>query len=397
MKKTIFAIFAVLCLLLASSACSDSAANPAENADQSLHDSVAVASVCFEGSVVQYPFYDSEKVFPSPAKGALISIQATDGKTPFTAGAVIEDDGKFVFDGVPAGKYKLTVSKDKYFYCSEIHIDSTTSPFVAEISYIPTEDNNVNILYPGWNAGYDLNGDGDTDAIEYAVEYNDYGFPTTCALYINGKDFTPIIGDIDSPGKCYAVIDIDTSDPLLHIAINDYGPSDDYYARIFEYDGNNLKPIGGTEGVFEQPYSGFGTLYCCGDGSIISYTRLGVFQTWHAYERYVLTSEGLKADARDFYYVMDSYGARLTTLAEVEVLVLSEETSEWESMTLPAGTPLHITKTDNRSWIGGTLDDTRQYRKYRIMLDEESAGYNVLSHGKATRAMTLFSGLCYAD
>ena len=91
-------------------------------------------------------------------------------------------------------------------------------------------DNNYTRTIPQ-QSDFDLNGDGNTDKIKYHLDKNEYDFSIT----ING-----II--IKDKGECMAnyinIVDIDESDNIKEIAVEEYGPSDDYFTHFYYYDGS---------------------------------------------------------------------------------------------------------------------------------------------------------------
>ncbi len=353
--------------------------------------SVDVQSLCFSGKVSQHPFYDSERIFPSPCANALVEIVSVGREPEFYAGMITDASGEFVFDGVPAGNYEITVEKDDYYYNAPVSINAgTQSPYNIAISFKGDTENHRKVFYAGTNSSCDLNADGVNDVIQYGITEGEYGWKEW-SLKINGKDFTDMLDRCDYPSEMYSVIDIDTNDPILHLALNDYGPSDDYSTRIFEYDGQTLKRIGWIEGVIEKGNMGFGQAICCGDGSIITYTRLGVLQTWHAYDRWVMRDGELVHDERDYLYVIDSYGARLTTLSDLTVYLSPDKNSE--KAIIPVRTPIHLTQTDNEKWVACETPDCQ---KYWILLDEQRYG-NVMNGDESWEATAIFDGVCYAD
>lgn len=134
----------------------------------------------------------------------------------------------------------------------------------------------------------DLDGDGTEDKICYSVQpstnpnnFSGYGL----RLEVNGAEF--LHPDLDNPAADYGIwmegpnvdyyyiVDLDTSDPYLELAIADWGMNDYLATHYFRYDAGALSYLGYAAG-FPDDHT---TVYN-GDGTFTAKDRLNVMQTW---------------------------------------------------------------------------------------------------------------------
>lgn len=259
----------------------------------------------------------------------------------------------------------------------------------------PTAKNEYPLIADaGSTVKVDLNGDGKEDEVYFEPSED---AATILHLSVNGKDYTESVyargfysDSLES--AYYCITDIDSSDNMLEIAIMDYGPSDDCITDFFRYDGTDLKYVGRVSGLIVSSYSDESDLVFNGDGTISSYIRLSVLQTWYSNVNWSLSkSGGFEPVAQDLYYPNSSSGCDVTLLVYISVYA-SNDTSA-EKTLLPAGTALTITATDNKSWV---LAETPDGKQRWIHLDSEY-GQNVETPDGYVIASEVFSGLIFAD
>jgi len=263
----------------------------------------------------------------------------------------------------------------------------------------PSVDPTAKIEYPlvadaGSTVKVDLNGDGKEDEVYFEPSED---ATTILHLSVNGTDYTDSVYSQglysdNLENAYYCITDIDSSDNMLEIAIMDYGPSDDCITDFFRYDGTNLKYIGYVSGLIVSSFSDKSDLTFNGDGTISSYVRLSVLQTWFAKVDWKLSETGVfETAAQDLYYPNSSSGCEVTSL--VDILAYSSNDTSSKTCVLPTGTALTIIATDNKSWVLAEDSDGKQLW---IHLDSEY-GQSVETSAGYTIASQVFSGLVFAD
>ena len=269
----------------------------------------------------------------------------------------------------------------------------------AEESPIPSSDVTPTpegeypiIAEAGSTVKADLNGDGNEDEIFYKTDEDGY---LVESLEVNGVDYKDSIEEqvyIDSPESAYyCITDLDTTDNMLEIALMDYGPSSDYATHFFRYDGEALKYLGNVSGMIISSFSDESDLTFNGDGTITSYVRLSVMQTWFAGADWVLTDSGFELAPRELYYPNSEYGCNVTLITSIPVY--DDNSTDSNQTVLTEGTAMKVLATDNLEWVLAELTDGT---KCWVHLEPESfcevettAGYDLSNN--------VFDGLCMAD
>ncbi len=250
------------------------------------------------------------------------------------------------------------------------------------------------IVKAGSSVSVDLNGDGSSDEVSFQASED---AATILHLSVNGVDYAGSVYDegfftdmLES--AYYCITDIDTSDSSLEIAIMDYGPSDDYITDFFRFDGTDLKYIGCVSGMIVSSLSDRSDLTFVGNGTISSYMRLSVLQTWFAKADWRLSkTEGFEPVAQALYYPNSTNGCDLTT--NVEIPVYSNNSISSEKSLIPAGTALTLIATDNISWV---LAKNSEGKECWIHLEGEY-GQSVETASGSDYPPNVFSGLLIAD
>lgn len=250
------------------------------------------------------------------------------------------------------------------------------------------------IVNAGSSVSVDLNGDGSSDEVSFQASED---AAAILHLSVNGVDYAGSVYDegfftdmLES--AYYCITDIDASDSSLEIAIMDYGPSDDYITDFFRYDGTDLKYIGCVSGMIISSLSDRSDLTFVGNGTISSYMRLSVLQTWFAKADWRLSeTEGFEPVAQALYYPNSTSGCDLTT--NVEIPVYSKNSISSEKSLIPAGTALTLIATDNISWV---LAKNSEGKECWIHLEGEY-GQSVETASGSDYPPNVFSGLLIAD
>ena len=208
----------------------------------------------------------------------------------------------------------------------------------------------------GGTVNADLNGDGTAEAVRLWLEReSDYG--QSVHLSIGGKDYTAALSALRKSFDCpddglWAITDLDSGDGKLEIAIQDWGPSDDLTTSFFRFDGKDLQDLGFVEGFLCFP-SGAGDVTLPGDGTVRSYMRLDVLQTWWASVVYAIGADGKYAPVPQDFYASTRDDQRATLQCDL----YGYDAPDGTRSVLPAGTEALIVGTDNESWVKLTLSD----------------------------------------
>ena len=204
----------------------------------------------------------------------------------------------------------------------------------------------------------DPDGNGTADEVSVWIEPDEYGWDRVC-LSINGTDYTAAMYELadgfDCPDNAFwAITDLDASDGLLEIAIQDWGPSDDLTTTFFRFNGSRLFSLGSVEGFLYFTNSP-GNISILGGGKLSSYMRLSVLQTWYGTVQYALGTDARMAVVpQDFY--TSTYENQQTTLLRA-VYAYNAPTPYGTSRVLAAGTTAQIVGTDNVQWVKLRLAD----------------------------------------
>ncbi len=207
-------------------------------------------------------------------------------------------------------------------------------------------------LIPSGNpAVVDLDGDGEDDIVEFVLDSSDDTAPPVASSFtINGTEFKELLYDdflltMDSPwADGFYIVDIDTEDNLLEIAILDEGPSSDQVTFFFRYSEGELTYIGDIPDFPESKTCSF-----AGDGTVTAQLRLSVLQTWWAPATWRLNQQDrLQQDSQTAYIPYEDWNKSVL----LEDLPLSP-TKALVSNTIvaPKGSAVTFVETDNIHWI----------------------------------------------
>jgi hypothetical protein len=232
-------------------------------------------------------------------------------------------------------------------------------------------------------ANFDLNGDGKIDNIKLNAKKAPYDF--TLTIMING------VTHKDNGGDSFSIVDIDENDKIKEIAIQEYGPSDDFATSFYLYDGRKIIKIGKIDGlcVFDN--------FIAGNGIVYGNTRFIVLQTWFYKDEYKLTAKHLLQHVDKPYYLASSAQPFKPSLSQPPVTVwksihlYESPNSKKVVAKLKVGEKVNIIGSDNKKWCLVKLKDGR------TGWFEVSGEYGIKVKELGVDAQAVFEGLCMAD
>ena len=276
---------------------------------------------------------------------------------------------------------------------------ATTAPTpksTPEPTPVPVE---YPIIVPiGEAAEADLDGDGTAESVRVWLEDGEDGWTRAC-LTVNGPDFTDSlyldsIAHLDCPDPDnWAIADIYSADGLLEIAVQDWGPSSDYYTNFFRYENGEVYPFGGVPGLIWDGTSGESDLSFEEDGFIESYMRLRVLQTWFAPARYEIAPRGMLE-----LVPQELYTATAPTAVTVKSPVLAYAApGDDAARTLETGTELLITGTDNAEWVQCVLSADKETQEALWLRLDSERSFQIQTPDGFAFGDAVLDGLLFAD
>lgn len=224
----------------------------------------------------------------------------------------------------------------------------------------------------GGTASVDLNGDGTEDSITYSNCTNEDNTEYIVSLSINGIDFTSFLteneiylseGAVDFVADDYYIVDLDSDDQMMELALLDHGPSDDPVTYFFRFDGNSLTFLGSIEDLIGNP-----TCKLNGDGTLCARFLLNLLETKNALADYQVTSSGILEELPKTWYYVDNTSV-FTEYQTHNILstftVHTEKSLESDTVSLTAADgPVCFPATDNMNWFVVETADGRIYYLY---------------------------------
>lgn len=228
----------------------------------------------------------------------------------------------------------------------------------------------------------DLNSDGVKDKVILTLEdsyHNKY------ALQVNDL-IIHTSGDNIEPN--FNIVDIDTSDKYMEIAVSEYGPSSDDATTFFYFDVKKIIPMGKIGGFFGVRYSYgndiMGEMKINGSGEISTRTRGKILQTWFYQDEYKLSEKHLLVNVPKDLYEMNT---------EVEVIkeisLQKSRNDATEALSLKPGEKVMIVSCDNNTWC--SVRNAEGEMGWFAIED-----YDIIKN-VGLHASEVFNGLCHAD
>ena len=189
----------------------------------------------------------------------------------------------------------------------------------------------------------DLNGDGVDESLSVSFARPSGDYFTACTVTVDDAVHEGIAWAFHGT---HSVVDIDTTDAYLEIAIPDDGPSGNFNTVLLWYDESGIHEMGTVPGV---------ALELDGNGLIHTRRRGKVLHTWFHPATYRLTDRHTLKYVEEDLYPMNT---RVTLLRDLQLFTEPSECSP--SWTAPAGLKATIPVSDDESWALLETEDGRQ-------------------------------------
>ncbi|MDW7671711.1 MAG: hypothetical protein SCK57_08035 [Bacillota bacterium] len=220
------------------------------------------------------------------------------------------------------------------------------------------------------NASADLDGNGREESITLQL-YSGHD------LFLVTIDELSLMGMGSNVDSEIHLLDLNTDDPFLEVAVAESGPSDDYFTTFYRWTPEEFHTMGRVGG---RPSAGI-TLN--GDGTLTAQTRGQVLHTWFYDRDYRINRFGRLESVPTGFYPMDT---PVTALVD---LTLTAAPGRGEPIDVKAGESLVIEASDDISFL-------------QIRTGEGQTGYLELEgfdriKGTDYTGSDAFGGLNYAD
>ncbi len=216
----------------------------------------------------------------------------------------------------------------------------------------------------------DITGDGKAETVWLTTDSN---FVTT--LHVNNA--TAVVPG-DNPQGYFGIVKLNNQDPITEIAVSDLGPSDDYTTTFYYYDGNNIIPMGTTQGLYED-------MKFDGKGTVTTLTRGKMLDTWFYPDEFSLTPNRSLTHVPKDFYTRDT----LVTMLH-ELSVQASPTSSQIVGKLKKNEKATITRCDDKKWC--EITGAKGERGWFAVED-----YDVIVGTGGLHGGDVFDGLSYAD
>lgn len=144
----------------------------------------------------------------------------------------------------------------------------------------------------------------------------------------------------------FSIVDLDTTDTFMEVAVSAKGPSEDPNTSFYHYDGKSLESIGTLPGYYGVDIDGWeGKLHFAGDGSVWTETTSGFIQTWTHEVLYKLSKDFVLEKSEGVLYPMET-----EVVLRKDLRLLEEMGGSAYGITLKAGEKVVLTGSDDREW-----------------------------------------------
>jgi len=233
------------------------------------------------------------------------------------------------------------------------------TPTVTQDSAAPAL---VYLIPDGETCAFDLNGDGELEQIVFDWEQGSIFMAnySDCLLNIDRHQLTEELElSIRLKLPHYAIVDLDTSDQWLELAVPDSGASADDVTWFYRYDAGELIPLGYIQGQIGSAYAdGTPEVVVNGDGTITAPWLLRVLQTWWTTTEYGLVDGQLQVLPKEWFIPRSSdkdlyecrSGSNMPFQSEEALVGYTGPEGTGEAIDLPVGTWLRQLSTAENGW-----------------------------------------------
>lgn len=246
------------------------------------------------------------------------------------------------------------------------------------------------IAVPAWpDCKVDLNGDGSLETIVYEIQSSDEIHIELLFLIYDSEgnlchEETGRIAEWENPhSEGYFLMDLNSEDDYLEIAILDDGPSGDPEFHIIRCDGEKQIYMGSI--FTDTPYDG---LKVKGDGKVVGSGRLSILQTWRAPFTWEAVGDSVRLVEEEWYYPYVNSSAETNVKQTAPITVYEEPDLGAESLEIqPSDGKVTFGTTDNKNWVQFFRTDGAEGWIY---LED---GYYMQSGGERTSILDIFENL----
>jgi hypothetical protein len=224
----------------------------------------------------------------------------------------------------------------------------------------------------------DLDGDGVPERISFEAAQDDHG-NACCEFFITVNGTTYTYRGINVVGPMM-VVDVDSTDSYLELAVSEHGPSSDEATYFFRYSGGTLVKTGELPGC---PQADWRPLVVDGSGVVIAHCRGEILQTWYYPCKYDVGPSGFLERIYESSYPM---GTDLTVLQDFKLVAASD--ASYAPVELHPGDKITVLSSDDRHWC---LVETKDGKRGWFSV----TGFSRLADGRS--AHEVFEGLSSAD
>jgi hypothetical protein len=258
------------------------------------------------------------------------------------------------------------------------------------------------IYYSAFPANHDVKADLNDDGLKETLSYS-CPDKTSFNLVVDGKT-TQREGENFLSGWFF-LIDLDSEDPYIDVAIQESGPGYDDQVTFYYFNGSSLVLRGVVPGTIcaigsptiSSDQLGTGDIRFDGHGGLIGFARGHVLQTWFYDEPWFIGEDLLLAKTPQDYYPIRGYDPDTDEeLPEMPVkmkmnLPLADQPGSSEIAAIArSGQAAALVKTDDAAWV--------QLRTQSGVLGWFRVdGFNVLINGTSYFSDDVFEGLTMAD
>lgn len=193
----------------------------------------------------------------------------------------------------------------------------------------------------------DIDGDGFDEKIVLDPQMT--GYPPSYSSYMLrvGTAVLPVEApQTENFNPEFSIVDLDTTDNFMEIAVSSEGPSDDPNTAFYHYDGRNLKSMGTLPGYYGEDSNGVeGKIHFTGNGSVWSEITSGFIHTWSHEVLYVLNKDFELSKPENAMYPMDT-----EVVLRKDLKLRAEKDGHAYGITLRAGEKAVLKGSDDKVW-----------------------------------------------